>query len=122
MQTETDKQIYKIAILVEKNSKDIEKNTQSIETLSILVEKNSKDIEKNSISIADLSQTVEDLAISVKNGFDSVYEKFKEVVTIDVFSERMDRLEFRFNEHDRRIDNLEDKVGLISRKIGLSRK
>lgn len=95
---------------------------RKIDKLTVMVEKHGELIKQNSESIVSLNQSLEDLAISVKRGFDAVYEKFDEMVTIAVFNERMDRVEFRFNEHDRRLDNLEDKVGLISRKIGLSRK
>lgn len=74
-----------------------------------------KRIDRIEGSIKDLVTTVEDLAISVKNGFD-------QMVTKEEFNERMDRVEFRYNGHDRRIEILEDKVGIINRKIGLSRK
>jgi uncharacterized protein YoxC len=129
MKKTPEKRIDRIEALVEKNAKligdlssRVDGNISSIEALITRVDKNTE-------SINALNQTVEDLAISVKRGFDGVYEKFDQVdarldgmVTIAVFNERMDRVEFRFNEHDRRLDNLEDKVGLISRKIGLSRK
>lgn len=62
-----------------------------------------------------LEDLIENLAISIKNVLD-------QMVTKEEFNDRMDRVEFRYNGHDRRIEILEDKVGIINRKIGLSRK
>ncbi len=48
-------------------------------------------------------------------GFANVHEEIKEV------KETVDRIEYRVNTHDRRIENLEDKVRVIGTKIGLQK-
>ncbi|MSU55072.1 MAG: hypothetical protein EXS46_00855 [Candidatus Taylorbacteria bacterium] len=56
-----------------------------------------------------------DLESKMVKGFANVHEEIKEV------KETVDRIEYRVNTHDRRIENLEDKVRVISTKVGLQK-
>jgi predicted nuclease with TOPRIM domain len=51
----------------------------------------------------------------INERFDKVDGRFDEV------NDRLDRVEFGANSQERRITNLEDKVQLISKKVGLSK-
>lgn len=65
---------------------------------------------------SELDSKIDDLALATHKGFEEVHQKFEEVYR------RFDRLEFQVGGHDRRIENLEDKVLQISTKIGLKGK
>lgn len=67
--------------------------------------------------------TIENLAGMVKNGFDNITDRFDNRITglEKQMNERFDQLEFKIGGHDNRISNLEDKVLIISKKVGLSK-
>ena len=67
------------------------------------------------------NMTIEDLAIMLQEEFKNIYKR------LDCIEERLDRIEVRlerieFNQttQERRISNLEDKVRIISTKLGLA--
>ena len=62
-----------------------------------------------------IDEKIDDLAAMTQRGFADVHAEIKEV------QETVDRIEFRVNSHDRRIDILEDKVRVISTKVGLQK-
>ncbi|OHA17555.1 MAG: hypothetical protein A2836_03585 [Candidatus Taylorbacteria bacterium RIFCSPHIGHO2_01_FULL_45_63] len=95
--------------MAEKNKKQKSTN-ELIENLTAINKRGFEDIEK--------------LAVATKRGFDAVDEKFVDLKKemnerFDQVDKRFDRLEFYVNGHDKRIEVLEDKVRLISVKIGL---
>lgn len=68
--------------------------------------------------IDSLAQSIEDLAIITKQGFDQCATK-DELREIEY---RLDRIEnISIGSHERRIENLEDKVLVISTKMGLKK-
>lgn len=71
--------------------------------------------------------TLDDLAIMVQKGFSETARDFSEVKTglgevkkelVDA-NNRLDRIEFHTNTHERRIEILEDKMRIVSTKLGL---
>lgn len=69
-------------------------------------------------------ELITDLAASVARGFEHVDEQFRGLrhdmdQHFNQVEERLDRIEFSVNGHDRRLDVLEDKVRRISVKTGL---
>ena len=67
-----------------------------------------------------IEQLIEDLAISVKNGFDQMVTKEHFDFVIAGIDRRFDIIEnISIRGHERRIEILEDKVGVINNKIGL---
>mgnify|MGYP003393041206 CR=1 FL=1 len=80
--------------------------------------------------IDELGELIGNLAIMVKNGFDDIYARFDRIdERFEQIDERFDRMDKRFDRmenislggHDRRIEILEDKVGVINKKLGLKR-
>lgn len=66
--------------------------------------------------ITKVEEQFESLAVMVKNGFDEIHAR------LDRMDERFDRIEnISIKGHDRRIEILEDKVGVINKKLGLKR-
>jgi hypothetical protein len=70
-------------------------------------------VDNLAVKVDTLSTNLDDLAEIVKVIADKM-------VTKEEFNDRFDKLEFRIGGHDNRISNLEDKIYLISKKIGLS--
>jgi methyl-accepting chemotaxis protein len=74
-------------------------------------------------AIEDLSKRVggaiEDLAVSTKNGFDQVDERFERMdERFDQMDNRFDRIEnISIGSHERRIENLEDSVRVLNTKL-----
>jgi|CXWK01.1.fsa_nt_gi hypothetical protein len=73
---------------------------------------------------------LDDLAISVKNGFDRVDERFAQIdvrfeqidARFDQMDRRLDRIEnVSVGNHERRIENIEDDIRLIKTKVGLKK-
>ncbi len=67
--------------------------------------------------VKTIDEKIEELAVITQRGFavTATKEDVKEII------DRLDKIEFRINTHDRRVDNLEDKVRVISTKIGLQK-
>ena len=72
--------------------------------------------------VKTIDEKIEELAVITQRGFTDVDKKL-EVLSSDLkeVKETVDRIEYRVNTHDRRIENLEDKVRVISTKIGLQK-
>jgi len=66
-----------------------------------------------------VDEKIDDLAISVKNGFDQSASDLKGLE--DRLTDSLDKIEFNTNSQERRITILEDKVRMISVKVGLSK-
>ncbi|HEY4511494.1 MAG TPA: hypothetical protein VJH55_01505 [Candidatus Paceibacterota bacterium] len=59
-------------------------------------------------------EMIEDLAVMVQRGFAETANK----EDIKRLEDRLDRIEFSVNGHERRIETLEDKVRMLSVKVG----
>ena len=72
--------------------------------------------------VKTIDEKIEELAVITQRGFTDVDKKL-EVLSSDLkeVKETVDRIEYRVNTHDRRIENLEDKVRVISTKVGLQK-
>ncbi len=65
-----------------------------------------------------LDKKIDSFKEYTKTGFEFM---FNNLVTKTEFNDRMDDLESQIGPHNRRIDRLEDKVRVISTKIGLDK-
>jgi len=64
-----------------------------------------------------VEEKIDDLAAMTQRGFVAVATDLRELEKR--MNDRFDRLEFHMTAHERRIEILEDKVRIISTKIGL---
>lgn len=78
-------------------------------TLEILAEK----MDNLAIIIHENQKLIEGLALSTAKGFNGVNDRFNDV------DKRFDKLEFLSSSQERRISILEDKMQLVSNKLGL---
>lgn len=66
--------------------------------------------------------TINDLAIMTQKGFADLEGRMDK--RFDDFEERINRrfdiIEFKMGGHDRRIENLEDKMRIVNNKLGLA--
>jgi predicted nuclease with TOPRIM domain len=71
--------------------------------------------------------TIEDLAIMIQGEFKVIHSEIKDIKgrltriegRLDRIEERLDRIEFNQVSQERRISTLEDKIRIISTKLGL---
>lgn len=89
-----------------------------------VLEKNFVSLEREvKMGFARMETLFEDLAGAVKSGFDQVDERFEKVdERFDKIEYRLDRIEnISIGNHERRIENLEDKVLVISNTLKLKK-
>lgn len=86
----------------------------------------SKKVDVLNKAVTNLVKAVDKLAESTAHGFSEVGSKLKnleeKVATkkeVKEITDRLDRIEFHMNTHERRIEILEDKMRMVSVKIGL---
>jgi predicted nucleic acid-binding Zn-ribbon protein len=64
--------------------------------------------------------TLEDLAVMIQGEFKEIYRKLGAIEDrLTRIEERLDHIEFNQTSQERRISTLEDKVRIISTKLGL---
>lgn len=101
---------------------------QKIDGLAVGLNTLSNRVDTLATTMADgfrrVDEQIENLAIVVKNGFDDVYARFERIdARFDQMDKHFDRIEnISIGGHERRIEILEDRVGIINKKLGLSRK
>ena len=84
--------------------------------------------EKRIIGVMDkrfeeVDQQIEDLSIATKNGFDQMVTKEHFDFVISGADRRLDIIEnVSIGGHERRIEILEDKVGVLNSKLGIIRR
>ena len=85
-------------------------------------------MEKRIIGVMDkrfeeVDQQIEDLSIATKNGFDQMVTKEHFDFVISGADRRLDIIEnVSIGGHERRIEILEDKVGVLNSKLGIIRR
>lgn len=70
--------------------------------------------------------TIDELAMMIQKGFEETASK-KELGSLEIVinqrfdkvDKRLDKIEFHTNTHERRIEILEDKMRMVSTKLGL---
>ncbi|GEM_PF-5403949 len=66
-----------------------------------------------------IDEKIEDLAVMVEKGFSRGEAELHAVEKR--LTDRFDRIEFHMSTHERRIEILEDKMRIVSTKLGLKR-
>lgn len=74
--------------------------------------------------VKTIEEKIDDLAAMTARGFSDIEKQMTTIATKDDLKEvtaRLDRIEFHMNTHERRIEMLEDKMRIVSTKIGLKK-
>ncbi len=90
-----------------KGKKSVE---ELITTLSSSIDKRFDSVDNN---FKHVDKLIDGLAISMKNGFDRVDKQLVEI------GNHLDKVEFNTNGLDNRVSTLEDRMRVVSTKLGL---